>query len=105
MPTREVLPEFLRDWEQLTPEQQQAFRAALAKFIEDLRTRGGFRPGPGRDGPRRPGLRVKEVRSIAWCLRAHLGLRRPCDVVALALFGRGAQVSACQSLTGERMFV
>jgi len=55
MPTREVLQEFLRDWEQLSSEQQHAFRAALAKFIEDLRARGGFRPG----------LRVKGVRSVA----------------------------------------
>ena len=55
MPTREVLLEFLRDWEQLTPEQQRAFRTAVAKFIDDLRTRGGFRPG----------LRVKGVRSVA----------------------------------------
>jgi len=55
MSTREVLQEFLRDWEQLSSEQQHAFRAALAKFIEDLRARGGFRPG----------LRVKGLRSVA----------------------------------------
>ncbi len=55
MPTRELLPLFFRDWGQLTPEQQQAFRAAVAKFVEDLQARGGFRPG----------LRVKGVRSVA----------------------------------------
>jgi hypothetical protein len=55
MPTRELLPQFLRDWEQLTPEQQRAFRTAVAKFVDDLRARRGFRPG----------LRVKGVRSIA----------------------------------------
>jgi hypothetical protein len=55
MPTREVLPQFLRDWEQLIPDQQRAFRAAVAKFVDDLRARRGFRPG----------LRVKGVRSIA----------------------------------------
>ena len=45
----------MRDWERLTPEQQRAFRQAVAKFVEDLRARGGFRPG----------LHVKGVRSIA----------------------------------------
>lgn len=52
MRTREILPPFLRDWEQLTPEQQRALRAALAKFVEDLRAGSGFRPS----------LRVKGVR-------------------------------------------
>src|SRR3972149_9805635 len=54
MPTRELLLQFLRDWEQLTPEQQRVFRLALAKFIDDLRAHGGSRAG----------LRVKGVRSI-----------------------------------------
>jgi hypothetical protein len=55
MPTREIADSFWPGWERLTPEQQRAFRAALAKFIEDLQARGGFRPG----------LRVKGVRSVA----------------------------------------
>lgn len=52
MPTREILPQFSRDWEQLTPEQQKEFRAAVGKFIEDLRAGGRLRAG----------LRVKGVR-------------------------------------------
>jgi len=55
MPTREILPSFLRDWEGLTQEQQRAFRLALAKFVDDLRARRGFRSG----------LRVKDVRGLA----------------------------------------
>ena len=50
MPTRDVLASFWRDWEALTPDQQRAFKSALHKFIEDLRT-GRFRAG----------LRVKRV--------------------------------------------
>lgn len=53
MPTRELLPQFFRDWGQLTSEQQQAFRIAVAKFIDDLRARRGFRSS----------LRVKGVRT------------------------------------------
>lgn len=55
MPTRELLPQFVRDWERLTPDQQRVFRAALVKFIDDLRARSGFRAG----------LRVKGVQSVA----------------------------------------
>ena len=52
MPTREVLASFWRDWERLTPQQQRAFRQALAQFIADLA-----------DGDQsfRPRLRVKRV--------------------------------------------
>lgn len=52
MPTREVLPQFWRDWERLTPEQQDAFLTALERFVADLREGSGFRSG----------LRVKGVR-------------------------------------------
>lgn len=52
MPTRELLPQFLHDWKQLTPKQQRAFRLALSKFIADLRAGRSFRSG----------LRVKGVR-------------------------------------------
>lgn len=52
MPTREILPQFWRDWERLTPEQQAAFLVAVDKLVEDLRARGGLRPG----------LRIKGVR-------------------------------------------
>lgn len=53
MPTLEVLAAFLRDWERLTPQQQRAFRQAVAQFIADLADGGhGFRPS----------LRVKRLR-------------------------------------------
>ena len=52
MPTRDVLAKFWRDWARLTPEQHQAFRFAVARFVEDLRAGGGPRAG----------LRVKGVR-------------------------------------------
>lgn len=45
MPTREILATFWRDWERLSPQQQRAFRDALAKFLEDLRAGHGIRRG------------------------------------------------------------
>ncbi len=42
MPTYELLPDFHRDYDQLTVEQQKAFRLAVKKFILDLR-QGAFR--------------------------------------------------------------
>ena len=51
MPTYERLPRFDRDWDALSPEQRQAFRAAIEKFVEDLERGQGFRKG----------LRVKGV--------------------------------------------
>jgi hypothetical protein len=52
MPTREVLASFWRDWDRLTPQQQRAFREAVARFIADLAEGGqGFHPR----------LRVKRV--------------------------------------------
>ena len=53
MPTRDIAAAFRQDWQRLTPEQQRAFRVAVAKFIEDLRARRGFRSS----------LRVKGVRT------------------------------------------
>ena len=52
MPTREILPQFWRDWARLTLEQQQAFRLAVGKLVDDLKAGGGLRAG----------LRVKGVR-------------------------------------------
>lgn len=52
MPTREVLPQFWRDWVQLSAEQQEAFVVTLERFVADLRQGSGFRSG----------LRVKGVR-------------------------------------------
>ena len=51
MPTSILTERFLRNLEDLTPEQRQAFKAAVAKFRADLADRR-FRPG----------LRVKRVR-------------------------------------------
>ncbi len=51
MPTRDVLASFWRDWDRLTPQQQRAFRQAVAGFVADLETAQGFRPR----------LRVKRV--------------------------------------------
>lgn len=52
MPTRDVLASFWRDWDRLTPQQQRAFRQAVAQFIVDLAGGSqGFHPR----------LRVKRV--------------------------------------------
>jgi len=52
MPTREVLASLWRDWDRLTPQQQRAFREALAQFIADVADGGqSFHPR----------LRVKRV--------------------------------------------
>ena len=52
MPTRDVLASFWRDWDRLTPQQQRAFREAVAQFIVDLSSGGqGIHPR----------LRVKRV--------------------------------------------
>ena len=52
MPTREVVAKFWRDWARLNPEQQEAFLAAVTKFVDDLRMGRSFRSS----------LRVKGVR-------------------------------------------
>jgi hypothetical protein len=51
MPTHEAYASFWRDWHELTPQEQRAFKKAVEKFVADLRV-GHFRPG----------LRVKRVR-------------------------------------------
>lgn len=51
MPTYQRLPRFDHDWRSLSSADQQRFRAAIARFIEDLEA--------GR--PFRTGLRVKRV--------------------------------------------
>jgi hypothetical protein len=45
MPTRDVLESFWRDWADLTPQQKEAFRRAVAKLVDDLRARRGIRAG------------------------------------------------------------
>lgn len=53
MPTREVLPQFWRDWARLTSGQRRAFLVAVERFVGDLQSGGAFRAG----------LRVKGVRT------------------------------------------
>lgn len=52
MPTFERLPRFNADWNKLTKEQQDQFKTAVEKFVDDLQRGQGFRGG----------LRVKPVR-------------------------------------------
>jgi hypothetical protein len=52
VPTFERLPRFDADWNKLTKEQQDDFKVAVAKFVDDLQRGHGFRAG----------LRVKLVR-------------------------------------------
>ena len=52
MPTYERLRRFDRDYEALSPEEQDAFKAAVRKFVADLDRGKGFRKG----------LRVKGVK-------------------------------------------
>ena len=43
MPTREVLPQFWRDWARLTPEQREAFGAVRAGLrVKGVRTAPGI---------------------------------------------------------------
>lgn len=51
MPTYERLPRFDQDWQRLDRQDKERFRAAIARFVEDIEA--------GR--PFRPGLRVKKV--------------------------------------------
>jgi len=55
MPTYLWLPRFDADWRRLDEEQRARFSAAVAIFIEDMRTGTGFRGG----------LRVKRVQGTA----------------------------------------
>jgi hypothetical protein len=52
VPTFERLPRFDRDYAALSDDQKAAFKAAVAKFVEDLVRGAGFRKG----------LRVKGVK-------------------------------------------
>ena len=52
MPTYERLRRFDRDYDALSPEEKDAFKAAVRKFVADLDRGKGFRKG----------LRVKGVR-------------------------------------------
>lgn len=47
MPTYELHDEFLRDWKQLTPDQQQQFAAAAKHFVADLKSGTGIRASLG----------------------------------------------------------
>ena len=55
MPTHEELAQFLRDFANLTPQEQTRFLAAVRKLVEDWRTRREFRPS----------LRIKGVQGHA----------------------------------------
>jgi hypothetical protein len=52
MPTYESTALFSRQFARLTPQEQQAVRNAVQKFVHDLKAGGGFRQG----------LRVKPIR-------------------------------------------
>jgi hypothetical protein len=45
MPTFQKLPRFRNDFNQLAPNDQERFRQAVRRFVEDLNRGGGFRPG------------------------------------------------------------
>jgi hypothetical protein len=45
MPTYTKLPRFQKDFDQLSADDQERFRQAVEKFIEDLKRGRGFRPG------------------------------------------------------------
>ena len=45
MPTYTKLPRFQKDFDQLSADEQERFRQAVEKFIEDLKRGRGFRPG------------------------------------------------------------
>jgi hypothetical protein len=54
LPTYELLPDFHRDYDQLTVGQQKVFRLAVKKFILDLRQgafRGSLRVKPLQNNP------------------------------------------------------
>jgi hypothetical protein len=45
MPTYTKLPRFQKDFDQLSADEQERFREAVKKFIDDLKRGKGFRPG------------------------------------------------------------
>jgi hypothetical protein len=47
MPTHDEWTRFLREWANLTPQQQTLFLAAVEEMIEDLRAHALFRPSLG----------------------------------------------------------
>jgi hypothetical protein len=47
VPTYEAVQRFLREWQRLSPEQQQRFMAAVRRFVEDLKAKRPPRPGLG----------------------------------------------------------
>lgn len=54
MPTYELLPDFWRDFDTLTAEQQRALRLAVKKFVTDLKRgqfRGSLRVKPMQNNP------------------------------------------------------
>lgn len=53
MPTYDQTETFRRDFAALSPEEKDAFRRAVARFVADLASGGGFRRG----------LRVKGIQS------------------------------------------
>jgi hypothetical protein len=55
VPTYERTASFKRDWEAPMPEQKEAAKRALQRFVEDLKAGGGFRKG----------LRVKGVKGAS----------------------------------------
>ena len=55
MPTFAWLARFGTDFDRLTPAQQAAFLAAVAQFVDDLRSGRGFRKG----------LRVKRIKGAS----------------------------------------
>ena len=55
MPTFAWLARFGTDFDRLTPAQQAAFLAAVAQFVDDLRSGRGFRKG----------LRVKAIKGAS----------------------------------------
>lgn len=58
MPTYATTDSFLRDLRALSPEQRDAFRRAVKRFVEDL-DRRQFRPG----------LRIKGIQGMPGCSR------------------------------------
>lgn len=55
MPTYAWLARFRRDFEALSPDQQDAFLLAISQFVEDLKADHGFRKG----------LRVKGIQGAS----------------------------------------
>jgi hypothetical protein len=45
MPTYTKLPRFQKDFDSLSPDEQERFRQAVERFIQDLKRGRGFRPG------------------------------------------------------------